>query len=74
MPTVRDLTSENSTSQKTNKKQSKAKGKRNKIQNVGTTGIDDDFELSTKSKAHKKIKIDPRKAFGGDIMKPRYCL
>ncbi|GBN75954.1 hypothetical protein AVEN_274939-1 [Araneus ventricosus] len=28
------------------------------------------FELSTKSKSHKKVKVDPSKAFGGDILRP----
>ncbi|XP_067136144.1 transmembrane protein 131 isoform X2 [Centruroides vittatus] len=31
---------------------------------------DGGFELSTKSKAHKKIKVDPTKVFGGDILRP----
>lgn len=30
------------------------------------------FELSTKSRGHKKIKVDPNKVFRGDILKPRY--
>ncbi|KAG1714735.1 Transmembrane protein 131 [Nymphon striatum] len=50
----------------------------NKYENktVSVKGTDDDgdnngdFELSTKSKAHKKIKIDPSKVYGGDILKP----
>ncbi|PRD32937.1 UNVERIFIED_CONTAM: hypothetical protein NCL1_18952 [Trichonephila clavipes] len=28
------------------------------------------FQLSSKSKSHKKIKVDPAKAFGGDILQP----
>ncbi|XP_055926563.1 transmembrane protein 131-like isoform X3 [Argiope bruennichi] len=28
------------------------------------------FELSSKSKSHKKVKVDPSKAFGGDILRP----
>ncbi|GFS73636.1 transmembrane protein 131 [Nephila pilipes] len=28
------------------------------------------FEISSKSKSHKKIKVDPAKAFGGDILQP----
>lgn len=30
----------------------------------------DGFELSTKSRAHKKIKVDPSKVFGGDLLRP----
>lgn len=30
------------------------------------------FELSTKSRAHKKIKVDPAKVFRGDILRPRF--
>lgn len=33
--------------------------------------VDDDFELTTKSKAHKKVKVNPKEAYGGNILKPR---
>ncbi|CAE1282442.1 unnamed protein product [Acanthosepion pharaonis] len=32
--------------------------------------VDDDFELTTKSKAHKKVKVNPKEAYGGNILKP----
>ncbi|XP_029658546.1 transmembrane protein 131 isoform X2 [Octopus sinensis] len=31
---------------------------------------DDDFELTTRSKAHKKIKVNPKDTYGGNIWKP----
>lgn len=54
----------------------------NRYENKAVTvkGEDDDgentaeFELSTKSKAHKKIKIDSSKVYGGDILKPRFVI
>uniref|UniRef100_A0A2R5LBV6 Uncharacterized protein n=1 Tax=Ornithodoros turicata TaxID=34597 RepID=A0A2R5LBV6_9ACAR len=29
-----------------------------------------DFEVSTRGRSHRKIKVDPRKAFGGDVLRP----
>ena len=40
------------------------------IEDIGCA--DDDFELTTKSKAHKKVKVNPKEAYGGNILKPRW--
>lgn len=32
---------------------------------------EDDFIITSKSKAHKNIKVDPKEAFGGNIHEPK---
>ncbi|XP_014681800.1 PREDICTED: transmembrane protein 131-like isoform X2 [Priapulus caudatus] len=69
--TTRDLTPDNNNGHKTNNKKHKGKGRQGKVPTVGTTSIDDDFELmSSKAKMHRKAKSDSNKAFGSDITKP----
>jgi len=37
----------------------------------GAATNEEEFIITSKSKAHKKIKIDPKNAFGGNILRPR---
>ena len=53
-------------------KQKKVKSKARTVRTMGhfdATMDDDDFELTSKSKAHKKIKIQ-KDVYGGDIFHP----
>lgn len=33
---------------------------------------EEDFQITSKSKAHKNIKVDPKSAYGGNILEPRW--
>ena len=50
------------------------KEKKPSVEDVTEAGInnEDEFIITSKSKAHKKIKIDPKNAFGGNILRPRF--
>ncbi|GAB1597873.1 transmembrane protein 131-like isoform X1 [Argonauta hians] len=54
---------------KSKSKKSKAVEKASPI-NEDIVYADDDFELTTRSKAHKKIKVNPKDTYGGNIWKP----
>ena len=67
--TTNDITTTTGTKKKKNSNQ------RTERLIVATTGgdlIDDDsnFEVTSKSKAHRKIRVN-KETFGGDIMRPR---
>lgn len=50
------------------------KSKARTVEAVGhydDTYDDNDFELTSKSKAHKKIKVNSKDAYGGNILRPR---
>lgn len=55
-------------------KKFRAKGKKGK---TGSLGLDEDetnddeFMISSKSKAQKNIKVDPKMAFGGNVFLPK---
>ncbi|XP_013418594.1 transmembrane protein 131-like isoform X2 [Lingula anatina] len=51
-------------------KKSKNKGKKNKEVMAEEQTGEDDFILTSKSKAHTRIKVDPKNAFGGNIHRP----
>ncbi|KAI0212835.1 transmembrane protein 131 [Lamellibrachia satsuma] len=70
--TVRDLTPDQPQSTKTQKlKKRNKKEKKLTVEDVpGTIINEDEFIITSKSKAHKKIKIDPKNAFGGNILRP----
>lgn len=59
-------------------KKQKTRNKANKERNAAHSNEDsalnndDDFVMSSKSKLHKKIKVNPKDAFGGNIHLPRY--
>ncbi|KAJ8297398.1 hypothetical protein KUTeg_023929 [Tegillarca granosa] len=54
-------------------KAKKMKSKARTVEAVGhydDTYDDNDFELTSKSKAHKKIKVNSKDAYGGNILRP----
>ena len=49
------------------------KEKKLSVEDVTDAAInEEEFIITSKSKAHKKIKIDPKNAFGGNILRPRF--
>ena len=70
---MRDLTPDQPQPTKTQKlKKRNKKEKKLTVEDVpGTIINEDEFIITSKSKAHKKIKIDPKNAFGGNILRPR---
>ena len=35
---------------------------------------DDNFELKSKSKAHRNIRVNPKETFGGNVLRPRWAI
>ena len=54
------------------KKKTRVRKEKKRIELEDEDNNDEEFVITSKSKAHKKIKVDPKNAFGGNIHRPRW--